>query len=106
MPKTQLITATILAAALAGPTHAEEIYLPADTFDPEILAALPLESLSYVGMDNRLTVVMPTTAPVMRIQPPELEEGLIACINGKAMFREDGKRRFLSVAESRPYCDP
>ena len=104
MLKIHLIAIAILAAGLAGAAHGEELYFPIDTLEPEIIERLPAESFSYVGVDNRLTVVVPAMTPVLQTLPVELDDGLIACINGKAMFREDGRRRFLSVADSRAYC--
>lgn len=98
-----IIVAIVLLAM--APAQAEDLYFPADVFDPEVLAH-HLEANSYYGDTARITIVMPSSQILIPDvdEPPELEEGLIACVNGKAMFRENGKRRFLDAMASRPFC--
>lgn len=101
----RLLAAAAIAVALAGATRAEDLYFPLDAFGPDVLDTLPLGELSYAGSSGTLTIVVPASmGDIEETTQPELEEGLIACINGKAMFRENGRRRFLSADASVAYC--
>mgnify|MGYP001172752969 CR=1 FL=1 len=109
-----LIAGLALCAGVAGATAQEtlvpgpggEIHIP-----PWIAAPAPPVQAGPAGIEIRMgdTVLMVTvmqapgvSAPARAAPDHRPEDGFIACINGKAMFRENGRRRFTDGAG---YCD-
>lgn len=114
-----LFVAAALATCISGSVLAEDIYLPRELQEElEYFSQRPGGNhggMEIIGDRGQISITFPqVTADAatpwigdgfgMSYYLPEPRDGFIACINGRAMFREDGKRRFLNQPQAAQYC--